>query len=82
MAQQLDRRGVKTVPRSRRGKSFVACDQSSPFRQSRGEVKAVVDRLIEVEGDGLGGGDVAAPQAAARPGPLGLRQAPLLQDPA
>ncbi len=45
----------KTVPCSCCGKGLVGGDQHGPFCQGRGEVKAVVNRLIEVGGDGLGG---------------------------
>jgi len=46
------------MARGRCGKSFVRGDQASPFCQGGGEVKAVVNRLIEVEGYRVRGGDI------------------------
>src|SRR5438876_6202701 len=58
-AEELHCRSIKTVPRSRCRKGLVDGDQRRPFCQGRGEVKAIVDCLIEVEGDGLSGRHIA-----------------------
>ena len=47
------------MPRGRCSKRGIGGDQTRPLCQGGGEVKTVVNRLIEVEGYRVGCGDVA-----------------------
>ena len=58
IAQQFNRGRIKTMPRSRYREGLVGGDQASPFCQGGGEVKAIIDRLIEVKGYRMRGGDI------------------------
>jgi len=65
---------METVPCSRRRKGFVCGDQCGPFGQGRGEVKAGVNGLIEVEGDGLGGRHITRSRQQLDRGRLDCRE--------
>ena len=55
-------------------KGFVRGDQCRPFRQGRGEVQAVVDRLIEVKGVRLSGRHITRRRQQLDWGRLDCRQ--------
>jgi hypothetical protein len=46
------------MPRARYREGLVGGDQASSFCQGGGEVKAFIDRLIEVKGYRMRGGDI------------------------
>jgi len=68
------------MPRGRRCKGFVSCDQTSPLCQGSREVKAVVDRLIEIEGYRVGGGDVTGRRQQFDRDRLDCRKGPRRRD--
>ena len=59
-AKEFHRRCIKAVPRNRRRKRLIGGDQDTPLRQSRCEIKALVNGLIKLERDRLGSGNEAA----------------------
>ena len=58
-AEELYSRRIETVSGSRCREGVVGGDPYGPFCQGRGKVKAIVDCLIEVEGDRLGDRHIA-----------------------
>ena len=54
----VNRGRIKTMLRARYREGLVGGDQASSFCQGGGVVKAFIDRLIEVKGYRMRGGDI------------------------